>query len=155
MYFASQGAPPVLPVRPLLVLLGLLMVAVLISPARVWAADIGDVRGVVHDAQHRPVAAAGVQLKAAASTWSRSTQTNTNGEFAFTGVPLGDYVLNVSQNGFATVAQPLTVVAGAAPSTHVQLSAGDSLQTVTVTASALPNADTFTTSSLVDRKDIQ
>jgi hypothetical protein len=141
--------------RLVLPILAVLMGAVLTSPTLVRAADIGDVHGVVHDAQHRPVAAASVQLKAAASAWSRSTQTDPNGEFAFAGVPLGDYVLNVGQSGFVTTAQPVTVVAGAAPSTHIQLSAGDSLPTVTVTASALPNADTFTTSSLVDRKDIQ
>jgi hypothetical protein len=133
----------------------ILITAALISPTCVFAADIGDVHGVVHDAQHRPVAAASVQLKAATSAWSRSTQSGPNGEFSFAGVPLGDYVLNVSQSGFVTTTRPLTVVAGAAPSTHVQLSAGDSLATVTVTATALPNADTFTTSTLVDRQDIQ
>ena len=131
------------------------MAAVLISPGRVLAADIGDVHGVVHDAHHRPGPAARVQLKAAASAWSRSTQSDGNGEFTFPGVPLGDYVLNVSQSGFVTTALPLTVVAGAAPSTHIQLSAGDSLDTVTVSATALPNADTFTSSTLVDRQDIQ
>ena len=133
----------------------ILMAAALISSACVRAADIGDVHGVVHDAQHRPVAAASVQLKAATSAWSRSTQTDPNGQFAFPGVPLGDYVLNVSQSGFVTTALPLTVVAGAAPSTHVQLSAGDSLETVTVTATTVPNAGSFTSSTLVDRQDIQ
>ncbi len=95
------------------------------------------------------------QLNAANSAWSRSTQTDANGEFSFAAVPLGDYVLNVSQSGFGTTTQPLTVVAGAAPSTHIQLSPGDSLATVTVAATVLPNADNFTTSSLVDRQDIQ
>jgi hypothetical protein len=141
--------------RRLLSIFAILMVAALFSPAHVYAADIGDVHGVVHDAQHRPVAGASVQLKAAASAWSRSAQTGADGEFAFPGVPLGDYVLNVSQSGFVTTALPLTVVAGAAPSTHVQLSAGDSVATVTVTASTLPNADTFTTSTQVDRQQIQ
>src|SRR5580658_2458826 len=153
MCHADQGAPAILPART--PFLAIFMAAVLFSPAFACAADIGDVHGVVHDAQHRPVAAASVQLKAATSDWSHSTQTNANGEFAFTGVPLGDYVLNISQSGFATAAQPLTVVAGAAPSTHIQLSAGDSLETVTVTATALPNAATFTTSSMVSRQDIQ
>ena len=122
---------------------------------RARAADIGDVHGVVHDANHRPVAQASVQLKSASSAWSRAVQSDANGEFAFTAVPLGDYVLNVGRSGFLSSSQPLTVVAGAAPSTHVQLASGDSLQTVTVTASALPNAATFTTATLVDRQDIQ
>ena len=88
--------------------------AILVSPARVHAADMGNVHGVVHDANHRPVAAASVQLKAAKSDWARSAQTGPDGEFAFPGVPLGDYVLNVSQSGFVTTALPMTVVAGAA-----------------------------------------
>jgi hypothetical protein len=153
MRHAYQSAPMIPAARG--PLLGILMAAVLIAPACVYAADVGDVHGVVHDAQHRPISAASVQLKAAASVWSRNTQTDPNGEFAFSAVPLGDYVLNISQNGFVTAAQPLTVVAGAAPSTHIQLSTGDSLETVTVTATALPNAETFTTSSLIDRQDIQ
>lgn len=85
MFYAYQGAPASLAVRLLRSLLGLVMAAVLVLPVPVIAADIGDVHGVVHDAQHRPVAAASVQLKAAASAWSRSTQTDTNGEFAFPG----------------------------------------------------------------------
>ncbi len=141
--------------RVLLPLLAILITALATSPSHVQAADIGDVHGVVHDAQHRPLAGASVVLKAAASAWSHSTQSDANGEFAFPGVPLGDYVLNVSQSGFVTTAQSLTVVAGAAPSTHIQLTAGDTLETVTVTAGALPNAETFTASSLVDRQDIQ
>ncbi len=79
------------------------------------AAAIGDVHGVVHDAQHRPVAAASVELKAAASAWSHKSQTDANGEFAFPAVPLGDYLLTVSQSGFVSLEQSLTVIAGAAP----------------------------------------
>jgi hypothetical protein len=142
-------------VKRLWALFTLLLAVTLVLPAGVHAADIGDVRGVVHDAQHRPIGGASVQLKAATADWSRTTQSSPDGEFAFAAVPLGDYELNVSQSGFVTAALPLTVVAGAAPSTHIQLSAGDSLQTVTVTGTTLPNAEAFTTSTLVDRQDIQ
>jgi hypothetical protein len=135
--------------------LGMVLGFGLLSPSVLYAADIGDVRGVVHDAQHRPVNDATVELKATTSSWTKRTQSSAAGEFAFAGVPLGDYLLSVSQSGFVTTAVPLTVVAGAAPSTHVQLTAGDSLQTVTVSATALPTAVTFTPSTLVDRADIQ
>jgi hypothetical protein len=114
------------------------------------------VHGIVHDAQHRPVSVAKVELKAARSAWLQTTQSGAGGEFSFPGVPLGDYVLTVSRSGFMTSALPLTVLSGAAPSTHVQLSAGEPLQTVTVSASTpLPTADSFTPSTLVDRQDIQ
>ncbi|MFI4865514.1 MAG: TonB-dependent receptor domain-containing protein [Steroidobacterales bacterium] len=126
----------------------------LLFPCTVLAANVGDVHGVVHDAQHRPVAAAEVELSSASSAWSRTTQSSAAGEFAFPTVPVGDYVLQVSQTGFATAALNLTVVSGAAPSTHVQLSAGTSLETITISATAPSNAETFTPKTLVDREDI-
>jgi len=121
----------------------------------VYATDLGDVHGVVHDAQHHPVSGANVELKAAASAWSQTAQSGRGGEFSFPGVPLGDYVLTVSRSGFVTAAVPLTVLSGAAPSIHVALSAGKSLETVTVSASAPPTAESFTPSTLVNRQDIR
>ncbi len=130
----------------------LVFVACLTSSVR--AADLGDVHGVVHDAWHRPLAAATVELKAATSAWSQTTRSSAAGEFSFPGVPLGNYLLMVSRSGFVTTVMPLTVLSGTAPSTHVQLGAGDALETVTVSAPALPSADAFTPSTLVDRVDI-
>jgi hypothetical protein len=169
MSHAHQNAPKVLSARAphhsvslrertrrlLPPVLALLTGAALLSPGSLRAADLGDVHGVVHDARHRPIAAAGIELRAATSAWSRTTQSGANGEFAFAGVPLGDYVLTISQSGFVTTALPVTVVAGAAPSMHVQLGAGESLETITVSAAQLPTADSFTPSTLVDRQDIQ
>jgi hypothetical protein len=39
----------------------------LLLSAQLYAADVSDVRGVVHDSQHIPIAQAQVALKAAAS----------------------------------------------------------------------------------------
>jgi len=137
------------------VVASLIFLAGLIFTSVLRAADLGDVRGVVHDAQHRPVAAAMVELKAATSAWSQAARSGAGGEFSFPGVPLGDYLLTVSRSGFITAALPLTVLSGAAPSTHIQLNAGESLETVTVSATVPPTADTFTPSTLVDRADIR
>ena len=111
---AHQSAPPVVSARAShhsvsvrervkrlsLSMTAILIGAALLSPPCLRAADLGDVHGVVHDARHRPIPAAAVELKAATSAWSRSTQSGADGEFAFTGVPLGDYVLTISQSGF-------------------------------------------------------
>jgi len=137
------------------VVASLIFLAGLILPSVLRAADLGDVHGVVHDAQHRPVAAAMVELKAATSAWSQAVRSGAGGEFSFPGVPLGNYLLTVSRSGFITAALPLTVLSGAAPSTHIQLNAGESLETVTVSATVAPTADTFTPSTLVDRADIR
>ena len=131
----------------------LLALAVLLAPT-VRAANVGGVRGIVHDSQHRPLAAAVIELKSLSSAWSQTTQSNRDGDFAFPTVPVGDYVLRVSRTGFGTVALHLTVVSGAAPSTHVQLSPGEATETVTISASAPPVSVKFTPTTLVDRSDI-
>ena len=130
--------------------------ALLLWPYLVLAANVGDVRGVVHDAAHRPVAGATLELQSAQSAQLRTASSNRDGEFSFASVPLGDYVLTVTAEGYATNTLPLTVVPGAAPYTHLQLSPGTTLQAVTVSASALPSvADTFTPTTLVARSDIE
>jgi TonB-dependent receptor-like protein/carboxypeptidase family protein len=124
-------------------------------PTLLYAADVGSVRGVVHDSDHRPVAQAQVILKAAASEWQRSTTTDSRGEFTFITVPLGDYVMTVSEPQFATISQVATVTSGSSPVAHLQLIKGPALATITVTAAvdtAVPNTATPTT--VVSREDI-
>jgi outer membrane receptor for ferrienterochelin and colicin len=136
--------------------LGLLLVSVLVFPAQLLAADVGSVRGVVHDAQHQPIAQASVQLKSATSDWQQTTTSDRNGTFAFMTVPLGDYVLTVTQSDFVTKAQAVTVASGSSPIAHVQLNPGQALETVTVTAiaeTAVPITPTPTT--IVSREDIE
>jgi hypothetical protein len=128
----------------------------LLWPSLALAADVGDIRGVVHDAAHRPIATALLELKSVRSEQLRTATSSRDGEFSFPSVALGDYVLTVKAEGYATEVLSLTVTAGAAPYTHIQLTAGSTLQTVTVSASALPSlADTFTPTTLVSRNDIE
>ncbi|MGA3190548.1 MAG: carboxypeptidase-like regulatory domain-containing protein, partial [Bryobacteraceae bacterium] len=61
------------------------------------AAIFGRIQGIVHDPQHRPLAGALVTLKAITSDWSQTTQTDDNGEFLFTSVPVGDYKITVAE----------------------------------------------------------
>ena len=126
----------------------------LLLPGAVFGANVGEVHGVVHDARHRPVATANIELKSATSDWSRSTVSDAAGEFSFVNVPIGDYTLKVGGPGYASATLGLTVVSGLAPSTHVQLASGTPLETVTVSAPALANAETFTPTTLLNRKDI-
>jgi TonB dependent receptor/Carboxypeptidase regulatory-like domain/TonB-dependent Receptor Plug Domain len=133
-----------------------LLLTAFFYPVQLLAADVGSVRGIVHDAQHRPVAQASVELRSATSEWQQTTTSEANGEFAFTTVPLGDYVLTVTQPDFAAKAQNVRVTSNSSPVAHVQLSPGPALQTVTVTATAeaaVPVAATPTT--IVSRQDIE
>ena len=63
----------------------------------------------MHDPQHRPVAGASVKLQAITSDWSQTAQTDDNGEFSFTTVPVGDYKITVTQAKFETAEQTVTV----------------------------------------------
>ena len=132
-----------------------LLLATLALPQRAPAAGFGAVHGVVHEAGHRPLAGAEVQLHAAHSAWSVSGRSDSAGTFSFPEVPVGEYVLRVSASGYATGEARLTVVSGPAPSTHVQLSAAAALATVTVSATAPATADSFTPITLVSRADIE
>jgi outer membrane receptor for ferrienterochelin and colicin len=121
-----------------------------------WAADVGSVRGVVHNSQHLPIAQAAVKLKSATSDWEQNSTTDEHGEFAFMTVPLGDFVLSVSQGDYATTTQLVSVASGSFPVAHVQLAKGSPLDTVTVTAAAeAAEVNTATPTSLVSRQDIE
>ena len=136
--------------------LGAALLAALLGYSPLYAADVGSVRGVVHDQQHHPLADARVMLKSATSQWSQSAVTDARGEFSFMTVPLGDYVLSVSDPGFASTAQAVSVASGSSPVAHLQLAKGPELDTLTVTAS--PETTVLTTATpttVVNRLDIE
>jgi outer membrane cobalamin receptor len=132
------------------------LLAALFWSAPLCAANVGSVRGVVHDAQHRPVSGAHVALKSATSEWKQSSLTDAHGEFSFMTVPLGDYVLSVSDPDFTSTAQAVSVASGSSPIAHVQLISGQPLDTLTVTAAAETTVlDTATPTTVVNRQDIE
>jgi len=122
-----------------------------------FASAFGTVRGVVHDPQHRPVANARVTIKSANSDWTQTIQSDQDGAFSFTTVPLGDYVVSVTKVGFADEPQALTVISGSSPMLHFQLRLTTVSQTTIVVAEApgtVENVDSVTPTTLVNRLDI-
>jgi Carboxypeptidase regulatory-like domain/TonB-dependent Receptor Plug Domain len=135
------------------IVLFLALASLSIPPA--FANVFGTVRGVVHDPQHRPVANAAIKIKSATSDWTQAAQSDQDGTFAFTTVPLGDYVVSVTKSGFADEQQAVTVVSGSSPTLHFQLKITTVSQTTTVVASSqLENVDSVTPTTLVNRVDI-
>ena len=119
------------------------------------ATIFGRVQGLVHDPQHRPIAGASVKLQAATSDLSQTAQSDGNGEFSFSGVPVGDYKITVSQPSFAASEQTVTVVSGSSPILHFQLNLATLSQTTVVAGQAeTVNMDSVTPTTLVDREDI-
>src|SRR6202045_1600218 len=120
------------------------------------ATVFGTVRGIVHDPQHRPVADATVTLKAKASDYMQTMQTDAEGGFHFDAVAGGEYVVTVAQAGFVTQEQSVTVLSGTAPILHFELRLPTQEQSVTVSADSGPaQTESVTPTSLVDREEIQ
>jgi len=126
----------------------------ILAPA-VHATIFGKIQGVVHDSQHRPVAGASAKLQAITSDWSQTTQTDDNGEFSFSTVPIGDYTITVTQSKFETLEQNVTVDARSSPILHLQLSIAALNQTTVVAGQAeMVNTDSVTPTTLIAREDI-
>ncbi len=119
------------------------------------AAIFGQIHGVAHDPQHRPIAAARVEIRAAHSSFLQTASTAEDGSFALSSIPLGDYLVTVSKPGFESVRQTLTLASDTSPTLHFELQLGTVQQTVTVeNPTAAANINTVTPTTLISRQDI-
>jgi outer membrane cobalamin receptor len=120
------------------------------------ATIFGSVRGIIHDPQHRPVQGAMVMLRAKSSEWTANVTTNTNGEFQFNAVPIGDYSVTVANPGFTQTAQNVVVKSGTEPVLHFQLNVAGTKETVNVSAAPeVASTDSATPTTLINRTDIE
>ena len=127
----------------------------ILSGSLLHATIFGRIQGIVHDPQHRPVPGASVTLQASTSDWSQTAQTDDNGDFSFTAVPVGDFTITVTQSRFETSEQAVTVASGSSPILHLQLAIAALNQSIVVTGEgATVSMDSVTPTTLVDREDI-
>ncbi|MGO9336528.1 MAG: carboxypeptidase regulatory-like domain-containing protein [Terracidiphilus sp.] len=121
-----------------------------------FATVFATIHGIVHDPQHRPIAGATVTLRAAESTFTLSTKTNSEGEFDLPQAPIGVYTLNVTADGFASAAEQLTIASGTNPIVHIPLTVAAATQTVVVRGSqtSASATDSVTPTTLITRADI-
>jgi hypothetical protein len=120
------------------------------------ATIFGSVRGVVHDPQHRPIQGAHVTLKAQNSDWTRSQDSDDNGEFAFTSVPIGNYTATVTSPGFDQMQQEVIVQSDTNPVLHFQLALAGVQQSVIVAeAPVAVTTDSVTPTTMLNREDIR
>ena len=121
-----------------------------------FATIFGSVRGVVHDPQHRPIQAAQLTLKAQTSDWTQSQNSNDNGEFQFTSVPIGNYTVTVSMNGFRQVSRDVIVQSDTSPILHFQLAVAGANERVVVPGTPVEAlTDSATPTTMLSRNDIQ
>ena len=105
--------------------------------------------------QHRPISGAKIVLKSATSDFFQNLQTKGDGAFRFTAVPAGDYVVTISQSGFGTMEQRITVASNTSPILHFELSVASVNESAVVTAETqTANVDSVTPTTLVSREDI-
>jgi Carboxypeptidase regulatory-like domain/TonB-dependent Receptor Plug Domain len=133
----------------------LLAVALGLASLPALATVFGAVRGVIHDPQHRPVQNAMVMIRAKASDWGATANSDANGNFSFNAVPIGEYVVTVAAVGFEQVRQDVVVISGTEPVLHFPLSVAGTKEMVNVTASPeTAPTDTATPTTLVDRAQV-
>jgi TonB dependent receptor/Carboxypeptidase regulatory-like domain/TonB-dependent Receptor Plug Domain len=129
---------------------------VALCPCSVSAEIFGNVHGIVHDPQHRPVAGADVDLKALHSEWVQHQKTNDSGEFDFSAVPLGEYTVTVSLPNFRSAEQPVVVMSGSSPVLHFQLEIASVSEITVVTGEPVSaTTDSVTPTTLLNREQIQ
>jgi outer membrane receptor protein involved in Fe transport len=122
----------------------------------IFATVFGTVRGITHDQQHRPVDGMTVMLKAKASDFTKTVTTDQTGQFEFDAVPLGEYVITVSKEGFSTQEQTVTVLSGTAPILHFELKISSQIESVRVSAETAPGQiESITPTTLVDQREIE
>ncbi len=137
-------------------LYSLAAVFLLTSSLPAFATIFGSVRGIVHDPQHRPIQGAHLTLKAQDSDWAQSQDSNDNGEFIFTSVPIGNYTVTVSSKGFEQVSQTVIVESDTSPVLHLQLAVEGVEENVTVPETAgQVTTDSATPTTMLNRKEIE
>lgn len=127
----------------------------LFTSSLAYATIFGAVQGVVHDKQHRPISGAQITIRAAHSDHSQTATTNPDGVFRLPAVPLGDYVITITQSSFSVLKQSFSVASNTATALHFELQLGSVNETVTVsTQMEGANVGSATPTILVNRRDI-
>jgi outer membrane receptor protein involved in Fe transport len=113
------------------------------------------VRGLVHDPQHRPVQGAEITLRSTSSEWAKHATTDSDGQFRFDGVAMGEYKVVVESPGFAIQEQTIVLNSGRAADVHFALAVAGTKETVEVSGSPEQvNTESATTATMVSRSQI-
>lgn len=105
----------------------------LLVPVLMHATVFGDIRGIVHDPQHRPISSGEVTIAATGSHWSARTTTGDDGSFRFAALPIGSYEITVRADGFEAQTLRVALSSGSSPILHFPLAIARTATSVEVT----------------------
>src|SRR5438128_2265828 len=121
-----------------LVALCVALVLIFMIPQSASAQATATLNGVVRDSSGAVIPQATVILRNTDTGTERQSLTNDSGLYVFVSVPLGEYVLKVTKNGFTTATQSgLHVLVNQASTQDVTLRVGSTQESVTVEATAV------------------
>jgi hypothetical protein len=133
-----------------------LISVILFVATTAFATIFGSARGIVHDPQHRPIQGAHITLKAQNSEWTQSQDSDSNGEFEFTSVPIGNYTVTVASPGFQPTQRNVIVQSDTHPVLHIPLDIAGTKESVSVSEVPVEaTTDSVTPTTTVNRADIQ
>jgi outer membrane receptor protein involved in Fe transport len=133
----------------------LLSIFFVLLPAQLFASVVGTVKAIVHDPQHRPVQGAQVEVRSRTSSFKVSGITNEDGIATILSVPVGEYDVQITSSGFATVEQATIVSSDNVQELHFALALAQHQETVEVSgAPELINPTSSTPQTLVSRSEI-
>ncbi len=124
--------------------LRLVTIFVLLTAATLMAQTFrGTILGTVTDASGALVSAAAVKVRNVGTGQERSTTTSADGSYAIPELPIGTYVVSISQSGFQTsVANNVEVSVAGERRVDAQLKTGDVAVKVEVAGDLLPQVET-------------
>ena len=140
---------------PFFRLLAVVAVAAFSAPLLLAQQTFGGITGTVSDSSGGIIAGATIKLVEEHTGLSREATTNASGEYLFPNLPIGDYLLTYTREGFETQKLPHIPVQGQRTATlNVQLKPGATSTTIEVQETPLLNAVDTTNGYILERAQI-
>jgi len=135
---------------------GLSVACTVVFTASVAFAQVtGTVRVTARDPQNLAIANAEATLKSATTTFSTSSMTNAEGQAVFPAVPVGQYMLSVTFEGFSPAERDIVVTSNTTTPVQLTLSLPGVSESVNVAGAVQTiNPESTRTENVVERNDI-
>src|SRR5246127_3036132 len=140
---------------PFFRLLAVVAVAAFSAPLLLAQQTFGGITGTVSDSSGGIIAGATIKLVEEHTGLSREATTNASGEYLFPNLPIGEYLLTYTREGFETQKFPsIQVQANRTVALNVQLKPGATSTTIEVQETPLLNAVDTTNGYILERAQI-